>query len=131
MKADALRTLRLVASTTLLSLWGYSHLAQTPWLGDTVAPLVLALVIAPGVSWRSARTARFLLVALVAFIALTGLLYWQGSAGTLQAFTHDPWFVVTIWLLALFGLVRNAISAERSAASAQAASAAAHATDAG
>jgi hypothetical protein len=131
MKADALRNLRLVMATTLLSVWGYSHLAQTPWLGDTVGPLVLALVVAPGVSWRSARTARFLLVALVAFLALTAVLYWQGSSGTLQAFTHDPWFVVPVWLLALFGLVRNAISAERSAALARAASAAAHAPDAG
>lgn len=134
MKADCVRNVRLVASTTLLSLWGYSHLAHTPVLGETIAPLVLALLLAPGANWfgRHGRGSyRFLLVALLAFVAITGLLYWAGSTATLESFERSPWFVVPVWGLGLFGLVRNALSAERSAASAQAASAAAHATDAG
>jgi hypothetical protein len=133
-KADSLRNARLVASTTLLSLWGYSHLAQTPVLGNTVAPLILALLLAPGANWfgRHGRGGyRPLLVALLAFAAITALLYWMGSTATLASFGHSPWLVIPLWGLGLFGLVRNATGAERSTASAQAACAAAHAADAG
>jgi len=131
MKADVLRTLRLVLATTLLSVWAYAQLLRTPWLGDTMLPLVLALVVAPGPSWRNPRELRFLLAALVGFVVLTGLLYWMGTDAALQSFAHSPWFVVPVWLLALFGLVRNAVSAERLAAAARAASATAQAPDAG
>ena len=134
MKTDFARNVRLVASTTLLSLWGYSHLAQTPVLGDTIAPLLLALFMAPGANWFGRHGHggyRALLVALLAFAAITALLYRTGSTTTLESFEHSPWFVLPLWGLALVGLVRNATNAERSAASAQAATAAAHATDAG
>lgn len=128
MKPDLLRNLRLTAATTLLSLWGYSHLAQTPMLGDTAAPLIAALLIAPGASWHGRGNYRFLLLALVAFVAITVLLFRSGPEATLQAFSQSPWFVLPVWALGLFGLVRNATGAERSEVSAQAASAAASAT---
>lgn len=133
MKADFMRNVRLVASTTLLSVWGYAHLAQTPLLGDTIAPLLLALLIAPGANWFGRHGGyRFLLVALLAFLALTALLYWTGSEATLVPFAHSPWFVVPVWGMALFGIVRNATSAGRSGLPArEGASADAHATDAG
>lgn len=135
MKADFVRNARLVVSATLLSSWGYSHLAQTPVLGDTIAPLVLALLVAPGAHWPGRRGHggyRFLLVALLAFLALTALLYWTGSEATLVPFAHSPWFVVPVWGMALFGIVRNATSAGRSGLPArEGASADAHATDAG
>lgn len=124
MKPDSLRNLRLTAATTLLSLWGYSHLAQTPMLGDTAAPLIAALLIAPGASWHGRGNYRFLLLALLAFVAITVLLFQSGSEATLQAFSQSPWFVIPVWALSLFGLVRNATAAERLQASTQAASAA-------
>lgn len=134
-KPDVTRNARLVVATTLLSLWGYSHLAQTPVLGDTAGPLILALLVAPGANWWGPRGQggyRFLLLALLAFAAITAVLFWAGSEPTLAAFSHSPWFVLPLWVLALFGMVRNALSAERSAISArEAASADAHATDAG
>lgn len=134
MKSDFVRNLRLVASTTLLSLWGCSQLVAMPLLGESIAPLVLALLIAPGADWFDRRAHGGYvgwLLALLALVTLTGLLFWMGSEASLQAFSRSPWFVVPVWLLALFGLVRNATSAERSAAAAQAASAAAHAPGAG
>lgn len=131
MKSDVVRNLRLVVATVLVSVWAYSHLARTPGLGDSMIPLILALLVAPGVGWHGTRTYRFLGLALLAFVVLTGLLYWAGPDAALQAFAHSPWFVVPLGGLALFGLVRNAVSAERSAAVAQSASAAARATDAG
>lgn len=131
MKADALRNLRLVIATTLVSVWGYSHLAQTPVLGETLLPLICALLVAPGLPWAGSRALRFLLFAFVGFLVLVALLYWKGSDVALWAFTHSPWFVLPLWLLAMFGLVRNATAAERSAALARGAAAAAHAPDAG
>jgi hypothetical protein len=139
MKADFLRTafvrnVRLVASTTLLSVWGYSHLAATPVLGDTILPLLAALLIAPGANWFERRGHggyRPWLLAAFALVALTGLMFWAGTEESLDAFAHSPWFVLPVWGLALYGLVRNATGAERSAAAARAASAAAHAPDAG
>jgi len=133
-KADFLRNLRLVASATLLSLWGYSHLAATPVLGDTVLPLLLALFIAPGANWferRGSNGYRPWLFAVFAMVALTGLMFWAGTEETLGAFSHSPWFVLPVWALALYGLARNATGAERLAAAARAASAAAHAPDVG
>ena len=139
MKADfqrtaLLRNARLVASTTLLSLWGYSHLAATPVLGDTILPLLVALLIAPGANWFQRRGNggyRPWLFAVLAMVALTGLMFWAGTEETLGEFSHSPWFVLPVWLLALYGLVRNATGAERSAEAARAASAAAHAPDVG
>jgi hypothetical protein len=135
MKADFLHTdlgrnVRLVASTTLLSVWGYSHLAATPVLGETILPLLVALFIAPGANWFERRVHggnRPWLFALLALVALTGLMFWAGTEETLDAFAHSPWFVLPVWVLALYGLVRNATGAERSAAAARAESAAAHA----
>jgi hypothetical protein len=139
MKPDFLQTalarnVRLVASTTLLSVWGYSHLAATPMLGDTILPLLLALFIAPGANWFERRDNggyKPWLYALLALVALTGLMFWAGTEETIDAFAHSPWFVLPVWMLALYGLVRNATGAERSAAAARAASAAAHAPDVG
>ena len=140
MKADFLQTalarnVRLVASTTCLSVWGYSHLAVTPMLGDTILPLLLALFIAPGANWFEGRENggyKPWLYALLALVALTALMFWAGTEETLDAFAHSPWFVLPVWVLALYGLVRNATGAERSAAAAErAASAAAHAPDVG
>ena len=139
MKADFLRTalmrnLRLVASATLLSVWGYSHLAATPVLGDTIVPLLVALLIAPGANWfdrRGSAGYRPWLFAVFAVVALTGLMFWAGTEEALDAFSHSPWFVLPVWFLALYGLVRNATGAERSAEAARAASAAAHAPDVG
>jgi hypothetical protein len=71
---DFLRNVRLVVSTTLLSVWGYSHLAATPVLGDTILPLLLALFIAPGANWFERRDNggyRPWLYALLALVALT------------------------------------------------------------
>lgn len=117
MKPDIARNLRLVAATTLVSVWGYSHLAQTPVVGDTIAPLLLALLVAPGSGfdrWRANRSGvAALAVALVALVAITMLLYGAGTEQELVAFAHNPYFVVPVWALALFGLVRNATSAER------------------
>lgn len=132
MKSDFMRNVRLVASTTLLSLWGYSHLAQTPLLGDLVAPLIVALLIAPGANWfdrRAYGSWRSWLLAVLALIVFTGLLFWMGSEASLEAFSHSPWFVLPVWGLALVGLVRNATNAERLAAAAQAGPAVAHAPD--
>ena len=139
MKPDFLQTtlarnVRLVASTTLLSVWGYSHLAATPVLGDTILPLLLALFIAPGANWFERRDNsgyKPWLYALLALVALTGLMFWAGTEETIGAFAHSPWFVLPVWVLALYGLVRNATGAELSAAAARAASAAAHAPDVG
>ena len=141
MKPDFLQTalarnVRLVASTTLLSMWGYSHLAATPVLGDTILPLLLALFIAPGANWFERRENggyKPWLLALLALMALTGLMFWAGTEESLDAFAHSPWFVLPVWVLALYGLVRNATGAELSAAAAaaHAASAAAHAPDVG
>ena len=139
MKPDFLQTtlarnVRLVASTTLLSVWGYSHLAATPVLGDTILPLLLALFIAPGANWFERRDNsgyKSWLYALLALVALTGLMFWAGTEETIDAFAHSPWFVLPVWVLALYGLVRNATGAELSAAAARAASAAAHAPDVG
>ena len=139
MKPDFLQTtlarnVRLVASATLLSVWGYSHLAATPVLGDTILPLLLALFIAPGANWFERRDNsgyKPWLYALLALVALTGLMFWAGTEETIDAFAHSPWFVLPVWGLALYGLVRNATGAERSAAAAHAASAAAHAPDVG
>jgi len=139
MKADFLHTdfgrnVRLVASTTLLSVWGYSHLDTTPVLGDTILPLLLALFIAPGANWFERRDNggyKPWWYALLALVALTGLMFWAGTEETIDAFAHSPWFVLPVWGLALYGLVRNATGAERSAAAAHAASAAAHAPDVG
>jgi hypothetical protein len=136
MKPDFLQTalarnVRLVASTTLLSVWGYSHLAATPMLGDTILPLLLALFIAPGANWFGDSGYRPWLYALVALVALTGLMFWAGTEEAIDAFAHSPWFVLPVWVLALYGLVRNATGAERSAAAARAACAAAHAPDVG
>ncbi|HEY1141800.1 MAG TPA: hypothetical protein VGE88_16585 [Lysobacter sp.] len=139
MKADFLHTdfvrnVRLVASTTLLSIWGYSHLAATSVLGDTILPLLLALFIAPGANWFERRDNggyRPWLYALAALVALTGLMFWAGTEQAIDAFAHSPWFVLPVWVLALYGLVRNATGAERSAAATRAASAAAHAPDVG
>lgn len=129
MKADFSRNFRLVAATTLAAVWAYSHLARTPWLGDTVAPLVIALLIAPGVNWRLRGSQ--LLLALLALVVITALLFWAGSDAALDAFSHSPWFVLPLWALTMFGLVRNAVSAERSAALAKDAPAPASAPDAG
>lgn len=130
MKADVLRNLRLVAATTLLSLWGCSQLAAaSAATGYTMLLLFAALAIAPSAGWHGAR--RFVAIAALAFVLLTAALYLMGSEQALQSFASSPWFVVPVWLLAAFGLVRNAISAERSAAAAHAASVAARATDAG
>ena len=77
MKTDFARNVRLVASTTLLSVWGYSHLAQTPVLGDTIAPLLLALFMAPGANWFGRQGHGgypALLVALLAFAAVNAQL---------------------------------------------------------
>ena len=139
MKPDFLQTtlarnVRLVASATLLSVWGYSHLAATPVLGDTILPLLLALFIAPGANWFERRDNsgyKSWLYALLALVALTGLMFWAGTEETIDAFAHSPWFVLPVWVLALYGLVRNATGAELSAAAARAASAAAHAPDVG
>jgi hypothetical protein len=139
MKPDFLQTtlarnVRLVASATLLSVWGYSHLAATPVLGDTILPLLLALFIAPGANWFERRDNsgyKPWLYALLALVALTGLMFWAGTEETIGAFAHSPWFVLPVWVLALYGLVRNATGAELSAAAARAASAAAHAPDVG
>jgi len=126
MRSDFLRNARLVASTTLLSVWGYSHLAATPVLGEMILPLVLALLIAPGANWLERRASGYRpwLFAVFALVALTGLMYWLGTEESLGAFAHGPWFVLPVWALALFGLVRNATGAERSAAAERAASAA-------
>lgn len=131
MQTDFVRNLRLVAATTLLSLWGFTHLAATPVLGDTILPLLVALLIAPGSvfgQWVANKAGvKALIAALLALIAITLLLYGLGSEQDLLAFSHSPYFVLPVWVLGLFGLVRNATSAERSAASVRAASAAAHA----
>lgn len=133
MQTDFARNLRLVAATTLLSLWGFTHLAATPVLGDTILPLLVALLIAPGSvfgQWVANKAGvKALIAALLALIAITLLLYGLGSEQDLLAFSHSPYFVLPVWVLGLFGLVRNATSAERSAASVRAASAAAHAMD--
>ncbi|KQY55137.1 hypothetical protein [Lysobacter sp. Root494] len=133
LRTDLMRNVRLVASTTLLSVWGYSHLAATPVLGDTILPLLVALFIAPGANWFERRGGGYKpwLFALLALVALTGLMFWAGTEETLGAFAHSPWFVLPVWTLALYGVVRNATGAERSAAAARAASAAAHASDVG
>lgn len=135
MNPDLNRNLRLVVSTLLLSVWGYSHLVETPRLGDTIAPLVVALLIAPGsplAGWRNGWSRTKSLLAALFLLALCALLYWSGSEQALAAFSHSPYFVLPVWALGLIGLVRNATSAERSeAASAAAESAGAHATDAG
>jgi FtsH-binding integral membrane protein len=134
MKSDFARNVRLVTATTLLSLWGYSHLEQTSLLGDLIAPLVLALLIAPGANWFERGTRgghRTWAIALLALVVFTALLSWMGSEESLGEFSHSPWFVLPVWLLALVGLVRNATHAERSAASAQAGTVVAHAPDAG
>lgn len=128
MKHDWVRNARLTAATTLLSLWGHSHLAQTPMLGDTAAPLIVALLIAPGVGWNGRGSYRFMLLALIAFAAITVLLFRSGSEAELQSFSQSPWFVVPVWALCLFGLVRNATAAERLQAPTQAPSAAPGAT---
>lgn len=134
MQADFSRNLRLVVATTLLSLWAFTHLAETPVLGDTILPLLVALLIAPGSifgQWAANKAGvKALIAALLSLAAITLLLYGLGSAQELLAFSHSPYFVVPVWVLGLFGLVRNATSAERSAASASAAPAAAHAMDA-
>lgn len=129
MKADVLRNLRLVASTTLVSVWGYSHLAATPVLGDTVLPLLLGLLIAPGANWSGRHPQsgyRYWLYAVFALVLLTALMYWAGTDGSLRAFSQSPAFVLPVWLLAVFGLVRNATSAERTAAAERAAATGAH-----
>jgi uncharacterized membrane protein YhaH (DUF805 family) len=133
LRTDFMRNVRLVASTTLLSVWGYSHLASTPVLGDTILPLLLALFVAPGANWFERRHDGYRpwLFALLALVALTGLMFWAGTEETISAFAHSPWFVLPVWAMALYGLVRNATGAERSAAAAQAASTAAHAPDVG
>ena len=133
MQTDSARNLRLVAATTLLSLWGFTHLAATPVLGDTILPLLVALLIAPGSvfgQWAANKAGvKALIAALLALIAITLLLYTLGSEQELLAFSHSPYFVLPVWALGLFGLVRNATSAERSAAPVRAASGAAHAMD--
>lgn len=121
MTRDLTRNFRLVVATTLVSLWAFAHLARTPVLGDSLLPLLLALLIAPGsvfVRWRTGRAGVLALVgAVLAFLALTLLLYGASeSAQELRAFSHSPYFVVPVWALALFGLARNATSAERSEA---------------
>jgi hypothetical protein len=134
MQTDVARNLRLVAATTLLSLWGFTHLAATPVLGDTILPLLVALLIAPGSvfgQWVANRAGvKGLIAALLALVAITLLLYGLGSEQELLAFSHSPYFVLPVWALGLFGLVRNATSAERFAAPVRAASGAAHAMDA-
>jgi hypothetical protein len=133
MQTDSARNLRLVAATTLLSLWGFTHLAATPVLGDTILPLLVALLIAPGSvfgQWVADKAGvKALIAALLALSAITLLLYGLGSEQELLAFSHSPYFVLPVWALGLFGLVRNATSAERSAVPLRAASGAAHATD--
>jgi hypothetical protein len=134
MTSDFTRNLRLVASTLLLSLWGYSHLAQTPGLGDTILPLVVALVIAPGspfAQWHSGWSRAKSLFAVLFLLAVTALLYRFGTGQALDAFAHSPYFVVPVWTLGLIGLARNATSAERLAALASAATDSVHARDAG
>lgn len=131
MKTDVVRNLRLVLAASLVTVWAYSHLVRTPLLGDSMIPLLLALLVAPGVAWHGTRTYRFVALALVGLVVLTALLYWAGTETALQGFAHSPWFVVPLGALALFGLVRNAVSAERSAVAAQSAAAAARATGAG
>ena len=117
MQADFFRNLRLVVATSLLSLWGFSHLAETPVLGDTVLPLVVALVIAPGSifgEWRRSRYGAWLLVAgLFMFAALTAALHWLSSEQSLSALSRSPFLIIPLWTLALIGLVRNATTAER------------------
>ena len=135
-KSDFVRNLRLVAATLLLSVWGFAHLAWTPVLGETILPLLLALLVAPKTGfghWGTDKAAALaMLVALVALFALTALMFAFGTEPSLVAFAHSPYFVLPIWTLGLIGLARNATSAERSeAASAAAESAGAHATDAG
>lgn len=119
MKDDVTRNLRLACAATLLSIWGMAHLAAVPVLGDTLAPLLLALVVAPGspfAHWRANRAGAVALgIALLALLAITTLLARVGSAEELLAFAHSPWFVLPVWGLGLFGLVRNATAAARSA----------------
>lgn len=119
MANDISRNLRLVVATTLLAAWGYAHLARTPVLGDTIAPLVAALLVAPGAGWFEPRRGdyRRLLLGLFALCALTWLLLRVGTGESLVAFARSPYFVLPVWALALVGLVRNATSAERRAAS--------------
>lgn len=133
MTTDIVRNLRLVVATTLLSLWGYSHLAQTPVLGDSIAPLLAALLVAPGAGWFERRGGdhRPLLIAILALLLITWLMQALGTQASLTAFSHSPYFVLPVWALGLLGLVRNATHAERLAASAQPAPAAGQVTDAG
>ena len=108
MKDDVVRNLRLACAATLLSIWGMAHLAAVPVLGETLAPLLLALVVAPGspfAHWRANRAgAAALGIALLALLAITTLLARVGSAEELLAFAHSPWFVLPVWGLGLFGL---------------------------
>lgn len=131
MATDISRNLRLVLATTLLAVWGYSHLARTPVLGDTIAPLLAALLVAPGAGWFEPRGGDYrpVLLALLALAAITWLLFQVGTGDSLVAFAHSPYFVLPVWALALFGLVRNATSAERLAASPEAPAASAGATE--
>lgn len=115
MAPDFIRNLRLVAATVLLSLWGYAHLVATPVLGESILPLLLALLIAPGRSWAGWRSATWGL-AIVLVLAATALLYLTGTRQGLEAVTQSPYFVVPIWLLGCVGLVRNATTAGRLAA---------------
>lgn len=134
MNSDFTRNLRLVVSTLLLSLWGYSHLAQTPMLGDTILPLVVALVVAPGSlfgSWRHGWSRSKSLLAVLFLLATCVLLYRFGSEPALAAFSHSPYFVVPVWALGLIGLTRNATSAERLEALVSVAPMHAHATGVG
>lgn len=122
MNQDTVRNLRLAGAATLLSIWGMAHLASIPVLGDSIVVLLLALLVSPGSPfshWRANRAGVLALAAaLVALTAITALLARLGSAPELIAFSHSPWFVLPLWALALFGLVRNATASARGASAA-------------
>ena len=121
MNNEFIRNLKLAIAVTLVTVWAVTWLAEVPFFGTLMLPLVVAPLVQytsahfhQPVVWRNRQALITLGVIAVAF----GMLFLLSRVVPEEqgkAFIHSAFFVVPVWALSTFGLVRQATALARMA----------------
>jgi len=121
MSNEFIRNLKLAIAVTLVTVWAVTWLAETPFFGNLMLPLLLAPLVQYSsahfhqrIVWRNKQVLVSFGVIAAIFCVLF-LLSRVVSEEQGKAFMHSAIFVVPVWALSTLGLVRQATALARMA----------------